>query len=97
MEIIIAVVVILVLGYWAFNATKEKPTGSQSQDSNTTPVEKAPDPVVATPVAAVVPEAVVEASAPVTGAKPAKKTAKPKAAAKTPAKAKAPAKTKKSQ
>lgn len=100
MEIIIAVVVLGIVAYWAYNAlNKEKSDGSHALDAVTKPVEKAPEPVVATPVAAVVPEAVVETPAPVVEAKPAKKVAKPKAPAKpkaaAPVKAKAPAKAKK--
>ena len=104
MEIIIGVVVLGIIAYWAFTAlNKEKSDGSHALDVLTKPVEKATEPVVATPVAAVVPEAVVATTpAPVADAKPTKKApAKPKApakvAAKAPAKvaAKAPAKAKK--
>ena len=43
MEIVIAVVVIGLLGYWAYtNFNKEKPDGSHPLDQFTKPVEAAP-------------------------------------------------------
>ena len=51
MEIVIAVVVIGLLGYWAYtNFNKEKPDGSHPLDQFTKPVEAAPPAPVAEPV-----------------------------------------------
>ena len=51
MEIIIAVIVIGLLGYWAYtNFNKEKPNGSHVLDTFTKPVEVAPPAPVAEPV-----------------------------------------------
>ena len=48
MEIVIAVVVIGLLGYWAYtNFNKEKPDGSHPLDQFTKPVEAAPPAPVA--------------------------------------------------
>ena len=79
MEIVIAVIVILLLGYWAYtNFNKEKPDGSHVLDTFTKPAEVASPAPVAEPVK-------VEAVAPVPVAKaPAVK--KPRAPAKPRAK-----------
>ena len=84
MEIVIAVIVIILLGYWAYtNFNKEKADGSHVLDTFTKPTEVVPPAPVAEPVK-------VEAVAPVPVAKaPAVK--KPRAPArprakKTPAK-----------
>jgi hypothetical protein len=59
MEIVIAVVVIGLLGYWAYtNFNKEKPDGSHVLDTFTKPTEVVPPAPVAEPVK-------VEAVAPV--------------------------------
>ena len=82
MEIVIAVVVIVLLGYWAYtNFNKEKPDGSHVLDTFTKPTEVVPPAPVAEP-------AKVEAVAPVAKAPAVKKPrapAKPRAK-KTPAK-----------
>ena len=82
MEIVIAVIVILLLGYWAYtNFNKEKADGSHVLDTFTKPAEVAPPAPVAEPVK-------VEAVAPVAKAPAVKKPrapAKPRAK-KTPAK-----------
>jgi len=76
MEIVIAVIVIGLLGYWAYtNFNKEKPDGSHVLDTFTKPVEVAPPAPVAEPVK-------VEAVAPVAKAPVVKKPrapAKPRA------------------
>ena len=76
MEIVIAVIVIGLLGYWAYtNFNKEKPDGSHVLDTFTKPAEVAPPAPVAEPVK-------VEAAAPVTTAPVVKKPrapAKPRA------------------
>ena len=76
MEIVIAVVVIGLLGYWAqTNFNKEKPDGSHVLDTFTKPTEPVPPAPVAEPVK-------VEAVAPVTKAPVVKKPrapAKPRA------------------
>jgi hypothetical protein len=84
MEIVIAVIVIILLGYWAYtNFNKEKADGSHVLDTFTKPTEVVPPAPVAEPVK-------VEAVAPVPVAKaPAVK--KPRAPAKPRAK-KTPAK-----
>ena len=59
MEIVIAVIVIILLGYWAYtNFNKEKADGSHVLDTFTKPTEVAPPAPVAEPVK-------VEAVAPV--------------------------------
>ena len=82
MEIVIAVIVIILLGYWAYtNFNKEKADGSHVLDTFTKPTEVVPPAPVAEP-------AKVEAVAPVTKAPAVKKPrapAKPRAK-KTPAK-----------
>jgi len=51
MEIVIAVIVIGLLGYWAYtNFNKEKPDGSHVLDTFTKPTEVAPPAPVAEPV-----------------------------------------------
>jgi hypothetical protein len=51
MEIVIAVVVIGLLGYWAYtNFNKEKPDGSHVLDTFTKPTEPVPPAPVAEPV-----------------------------------------------
>ena len=81
MEIVIAVVVIGLLGYWAYtNFNKEKPDGSHVLDTFVKPTEPVPPAPVAEP-------AKVEAVAPVAKAPAVKKPrapAKPRAK-KTPA------------
>ena len=88
MEIILAVIVIGLLGYWAYtNFNKEKPNGSHVLDTFTKPVETAPPAPVAEPIK-------VEAAAPVEPAPKAKRAPavkKPRAPAKPRAK-KTPAK-----
>ena len=82
MEIVLAVIVIVLLGYWAYTVfNKEKPDGSHVLDTFTKPAEVVPPAPVAEP-------AKVEAVAPVTKAPAVKKPrapAKPRAK-KTPAK-----------
>jgi len=59
MEIVIAVIVIGLLGYWAYtNFNKEKPNGSHVLDTFTKPAEVVPPAPIAEPVK-------VEAVAPV--------------------------------
>jgi len=76
MEIVIAVIVIILLGYWAYtNFNKEKPDGSHVLDTFIKPTEVAPPAPVAEPVR-------VEAVAPVAKAPVVKKPrapAKPRA------------------
>ena len=76
MEILIAVIVIGLLGYWAYtNFNKEKPDGSHVLDTFTKPAEVVPPAPVAEPVK-------VEAVAPVAKAPVVKKPrapAKPRA------------------
>ena len=84
MEIVIAVIVIILLGYWAYtNFNKEKADGSHVLDTFTKPTEVVPPAPVAEPVK-------VEAVAPVPVAK-ALAVKKPRAPAKPRAK-KTPAK-----
>ena len=77
MEIVIAVIVIGLLGYWAYtNFNKEKPNGSHVLDTFTKPTEVVPPAPVAEPVR-------VEAVAP--AVKKSRAPAKPRVK-KTPAK-----------
>jgi len=82
MEIVLAVIVIVLIGYWAYTVfNKEKPDGSYVLDTFTKPAEVVPPAPVAEPVK-------VEAVAPATKAPAVKKPrapAKPRAK-KTPAK-----------
>ena len=85
MEIILAVIVIGLLGYWAYtNFNKEKPDGSHVLDTFTKPVEPAQPTPVAEPVK-------VEAAAPVEPAPKAKRApaVKKSAAPRAPAKPRA--------